>query len=253
MHSALLALLVFAFVCGGALLGKYIGGVLPKEHLRDDTKHVIGASMGLIGSLTALLLAMVTTSAKESFDFEASQLRQTAVNVLMLDRLLADFGPDAAPIRRDLRVAVAGRIAMTWPETKLHTPVLHSPEAEATSYGLIQRIRELAPQNDLQRNFQSRAMQLTDQLMTARWTMLQDPDAAETGPFLVIVVCWLSLIFASFGLFAPANRTATVVLLISSLSVSASVFLILELETPFSGLIKVSGAPLRYALAQLGQ
>ncbi len=253
MHSTLIALLVFGWVCAGLMFGIYIRRVLPKEHLRDDTRHVIQLSMGLIGSLTALLLAMVTTSAKESFDFEASQLKQTAVNVLMLDRLLADFGPETGPIRAALRATLARRIELTWPDARKDAVVLQSAETESAAYGLIERIRQLAPQNDFQRSLQAQALQLTDQLVTARWTMLEETDASVPGPFLVIVVCWLSLIFSSFGLFAPANRTATTVLLICALSVAASVFLILELATPFSGLIKVSGAPLNYALAQLGR
>jgi hypothetical protein len=243
---------VFACVCGGLLFGIYIRRVLPKAHLSEDTKYVIGLGMGLIGSLAALLLAMVTSSAKGTFDFEASELRQAAVNVLMLDHLLADFGPETGEIRRSLRLTLARRIALTWPDAGSHAAVLQSAETDAAPFRLIDMIRQLSPKTDFQRGLQSEALQITNELLKARWIMLEEANSNIPLPFLLIVVCWLSVIFAGFGLFAPRNATATIALLISALSVAGSVFLILELETPFSGVMKVSGAPLRYALSQLG-
>ena len=72
-------------------------------------------------------------------------------------------------------------------------------------------------------------------------------------PFLVVVIFWLTVTFTSFGLFAPRNATVVAVLAVSAMSVAGAVFLILELDGPFSGVIKVSSGPLRYALENLGQ
>ena len=252
MDSLLTAFLVFLCVFGGALVGMYIRRVLPEEHLRDDTKAVVGLSMGLIGTLTALLLAMVTSSAKETFDFEGNQLRQTAINVLMIDRVLADYGPETRDIREALRRGLEQRVAMISSDAKSGLPVL-PPTAEGAPYQVMTRVRQLAPQNELQRDLKSQALQLVGEILKARWILAEETTATIPVPFLVIVVCWLTLIFASFGLFAPRNATATAALLICATSVAGSVFLILELNTPFSGLMRVSVAPLRFALSQLGQ
>lgn len=252
MDSVLTAFLVFACVFSGALIGMYIRRVLPEEHLREDTKAVIGLSMGLIGTLSALLLAMVTSSAKETFDFEGNQLRQTAVNIMMLDRVLADYGPETADIREALRLGLERRVAMTWSVKHSEPPVLLSPKAAGSPFQLLRRVRQLAPQTDLQRDLKTQALQLIGEVLRARWMLVEETTTTIPVPFLVVVVCWLALIFASFGLFAPTNATATAALLICALSVAGSVFLILELNTPFRGLMKVSAAPMRYALSQLG-
>jgi Protein of unknown function (DUF4239) len=252
MQSLLISALVFACVFGGVLFGMYVRRVLPQEHLGDDTKSVVGLGMGLVGTLTALLLALVTSSAKEAFDFENSQLRQTAVNILVLDRMLADYGPEAGELRAALRANLQRRLDLTWPADDSKAQVLQSAATDAAPYRLMDRIRQLRPQSDHQRELQSQALQQVGEILKARWTLVEETTAAVPVPFLVIVVCWLTLIFASFGLFAPRNATAIAVLIISALSVAGSVFVILELNTPFSGLMKVSGEPLRLALAQLG-
>ena len=253
MQSVLVSIVVFACVFGGVLFGMYVRRVLPEDHLREDTKQVIGLGMGLIGTLTALLLAMVTSSAKESFDFEGSQLRQAAVDVLVLDRALSDYGPETRNIRSALRRGLERRLQLTWPEAgSPNPPMLESAETDATPYRLMASIRQLAPQTDLQRDLKAQAVSQISEVLKARWIVFEGAGTSIPGPFLVIVVCWLTLIFASFGLYAPGNATAIAVLVICALSVAGSVFLILELNSPFSGFMKVSGEPLRMALAQLG-
>jgi len=253
MHSTIVAALVFACVFGGVLAGMYFRRVLPEHHLQQDTKEVITLGMGMIGTLTALLLAMVTSTAKDSFDFESSQLRQTGVDLLMLDRALADYGPETRAIRADLRAAIKRRLQLTWPEQgTMGAVALESTATNAAPYRLIQSIRQLTPQTDVQKDMKDQALQQVSEVLKSRWVLLEGANSSLPTLFLVVVVCWLTLIFASFGLHAPGNATAIVVLLVCALSVAGSVFLILELNTPFSGLMKVSGEPLRLALAQLG-
>jgi hypothetical protein len=237
---------------GGVLFGMYMRRVLPEAHLREDTKQVVGLGMGLIGTLTALLLALVTSSAKETFDFEGSQLRQAAVDVLMLDRALADYGPETAGIRSSLRLGLERRLRQTWPESGEPDP--STPESVASDpgpYRLVAGIRSLSPHTELQRELQTQALKQIGEVLKARWILFEGTSATMPLPFVVIIVCWLTVIFASFGLYAPGNATAIVVLVICALSVAGSIFLILELDTPFSGFMKVSGEPLRLALEQL--
>lgn len=115
------------------------------------------------------------------------------------------------------------------------------------------RIRALEPQNDAQRGQQARAVAICDALLGTRWLMFAQAGNSLPMPFLVVLIFWLALLFASFGLFAPRNATVIAALLLCALAVAGSTFLILEMNRPLEGLIKISSAPLRYAFAQLGQ
>jgi hypothetical protein len=89
--------------------------------------------------------------------------------------------------------------------------------------------------------------------MQTRWLTLGGLGASVPVLFLVVVVFWLTIILGSFGLLARRNATVVVVLFLCAVSVAGSIFLILEMDQPFEGLMKISSAPLRYALSQLGQ
>ena len=86
-----------------------------------------------------------------------------------------------------------------------------------------------------------------------RWLMYEQGNAAVSKPLLVIMVFWLTVVFVSYGLFAPHNPTTIASLFAAGLSVSGAIFLILEMYTPFGGLIQISSSPLRSALTHLGQ
>ena len=115
------------------------------------------------------------------------------------------------------------------------------------------KLRELAPRNDAQRSLQSRALELSNELVQMRWLVIAHERNAMLPPFLVVLVLWLSIIFVGLGVHTPNNTIVLTTLLASALSVSGAVFLIEELDHPLDGLIQVSSAPLRDALTQLGQ
>jgi hypothetical protein len=115
------------------------------------------------------------------------------------------------------------------------------------------RLRALAPQGDAQRWLQARALQISADLARARWLLVEQMEASIPEPLLVIVVFGLTILFTSFGLFAPRNATVTAALFVCALSVAGSIFLILEMEQPFGGLIQISSDPMRDALAHLGK
>lgn len=253
MNAELVALIVFACVFGGALLGMLIRSWLPEHHVSGDARDVMKLGIGLIATTTALVLGLLTASAKSSFDTENAEIRASAANLVVLDRTLAQFGPEAAPIRAMLKQAVGKRIELTWPASGDEPARMDSAELQHGGEMIEQSIRALQPTTDAQRVLQQKAIAVTSDLLKSRWLVMgQAAGSAIPVPFLVVVVFWLSVIFACFGLLAPANRTLAAVLGLSALSVAAAVFLILEMDRPFSGLIRVSGEPLRYALSQIG-
>lgn len=254
MSSLTISCIVFACIAGGMLLGMVLRALLPEEHLSADSKDIIKLGMGLIGTMTALVLGLLIASAKGSFDTQRNGLAQLAGNVIFLDRALAHYGPEAKDAREMLRASVADMLQQTWPEENGQAGKTSAKTRTEGRYeGLYEKIQELTPQNNAQRTFQAQAMKTAMDLGQARWLLFAQKGRSIPTPFLAVMVCWLALLLGSFSLFAPRNATVFVTLLICALAVSSAIFLILELDQPFGGIIQISSAPLRDALEQLGR
>jgi type II secretory pathway pseudopilin PulG len=244
--------MVFACVFGGALFGMFLGAVLPKHHLSSDARDVIKVAMAMIATLAALVLGLLTASAKSSLDEKEGELRSAAAQVVLLDRTMAEYGPETQDARDLLKQTVAARISQIWPDEKAN--VIPGAIGRGSGIEAVQRkLLDLSPQTDAQRWLQSTALQISSSIAAERWAVVQQIGSSIQWPFVAVLVFWLATIFASFGLFAPRNASVTAALLVAALSVAGSVYLILEMDQPYSGLIKISSAPLRAALEQLGQ
>jgi len=255
MYPTIIGLLVVTCTFGGALLGMWLRTALPEHHLDAESRDVVKVGIGLIATMTALVLGLVTASAKHSFDAMDSAVKTTAIEVLTLDRLLARYGAETGTIRQNLQRGLGTRIDLIWPQGAA-TPATFDPLRSgvgAQTESLADAIRALTPRDAAQRALQARALDLTEALLQARWLVLAGTEASVPVPFLVILVFWLTITFASFGLFAPRHATVLVVLFVCALSVGSAVFLVLEMDTPFDGLLKISAEPLRYAYAHLNQ
>lgn len=238
----------FVFIFGGALLGFLLGNVLPEHHVSGDSKDVVKLGMGVIGTMTALVLGLLVASAKGSYDLQRSEITQMSVSVIELDRLLAHYGPEATETRDLLRSNVALALDRMWPKTGQR-----SPEPAAGWEAIFKNIEELRPTNDDQRWLRDRALQISMDLGHTRWLLFQQGDSAIPIPLLLVVVLWLTILFGSFSLFAPRNVTVIATQFVCALSVSTAIYMILDLEWPFQGLIRISSTPLSNALARLSQ
>jgi len=209
--------------------------------------------IGLIATMTALVLGLVTASAKSSFDDLAKAIKHTAADVLALDRALARYGPETKEIRQALHDAVQHRLEVTWPDHSSQAATLDESGTTRGIEGIVEQIRGLSPQNDHQRSLQSRALTLGEAILGARWVILSSVGTSIPVPFLTVLIFWLTITFTSFGLFAPNNATVIAVFFVCTLSVASAIFLILEMDSPFQGFMKVSPDPIRYALSRLNQ
>lgn len=246
--------IVFGCIFLGTLLGKVLHTVLPKHHLNAESKDVVKLAMGLIGTMTALVLGLLIASAKSSFDTQRSGLNKMAGNVVFLDRTLANYGPEAKDARVLLKAVVVEALENAWPEERSQAK---HPEAKAhivdKGEELYQKIQALAPNDNGQRYLQDQALKTYIDIGQMRWSLFAQKGSSIPMAFLVVMVCWLTLILAGFSLLSPPNATAFIALLICTLAVSSAVFLILELDRPFNGMIQISSDSLRSALAQLGR
>jgi hypothetical protein len=250
MNSVAISFITLAVVFGGALLGIALRAVLPQNELSDESRDVVKLCVGLIATMAALVLGLLIASAKSSFDTQSAELTEMASKVVLLDRILAHYGPDAKEARDILRTSVVSAL-----DSVSSTDVASASQFGSSANGevLYDKIQGLSPKDDAQRSIQAQAVNIMMGLGQTRWLVAAQRGNSVSEPLLVVLVAWLTIIFISFGLFAPRTVTVVVSLLVSALSVSGAIFLILEMYSPYAGLIHVSGAPLRAALAHLGQ
>jgi hypothetical protein len=247
-------LIAFGCIVGGILLGMVLRAALPEHHLSAESKDGVKLGIGMIATLAALVLGLLIASAKGNFDMMNNGLVQAGSKIILLDRLMAHYGPETREARDLLRRSVASAIERIWPKERTGQTGTEATDPRAALETLQDRLRQLSPQNDAQRWLQSRALQVSDDIAEARWLLVEQRGHSSLPmPFFVMLVSWLVIIFFSFGLFSPRNATVIVVLLVCALSASGSLYMILELDRPFGGLIAISSAPVRNALAQLGR
>jgi len=251
MTYLLISLLVFALTFGGALVGTAVRPLLSEHHLHPDSRDVVKLATGLIGTLAALVLGLLIASAKSSFDQKTTQVRQMTANIILLDDLLAQYGPEATPVRNLLRQSIQPLANRIWHEEQISTGKLVRFESTAQASAFENELERLAPDNDLQRSLKSRAIQAFTEGAQIRLLLFAHAGGSIPTPFLVILVFWLSAIFVSFTLFARTNLVVITALLVCALSFACAIFLILELDNPFTGLMGISSATLRSALLPL--
>jgi hypothetical protein len=250
MSSTPTALLVFACVFGSALLGMLLRPMLPKHHLSPETKDSVKLAMGLVATMAALILGLLVASAKDSYDKESSGVTQMAAKIVFLDRVLAIYGPETQPTRELFRHSVERVVAQMWPDTKAQAAQLDPSSSRAEA--MYAAIQKLTPKNDLQSALKSQAASIAMELGQMRWLEFEQGDTSMSMPLLVVLAFWLAILFVSFGLFSPSNSTVVFALMLAALSVSGAIFLILELNRPFGGLIQISNAPFVNAMSHLG-
>jgi hypothetical protein len=252
MSAIALSCITFICISCGVLFGMLLRNALPEHHLSTDTKDVVRLGTGLIGTIAALVLGLLIASAKSSYDTQSTQVRQMTANTVLLDRLLEQYGPETGPARQLLRRGIAVLADRMWRENSSDQAKAAPFEQSDASEAFYAKLGALSPQNDAQRSLQARATQVSTDIAQTRLLMFAQTNNAIPMPFLVVLIFWLTIIFASFSLFARPTPIAIGSLLIFALSAAGAIYLILELGQPFAGLMQISSTPLRTALAPLG-
>lgn len=239
---------MFAVVVAATAFGIALNRVLPDHHLSKESKEIIHLGIGVIVTLTALVLGLLVASAKTSFDTKSDEIRHSSVKIIMVDRLLRQMGPPAAPARESLRQWVEHNASAIWaPDIK----AVSVEQGHIEWLNFHDQVRMIAAGDDAQKALQAKVTDAVDDLAETRWLLTEQETSSIQMPFLVVVALWLAIIFASFGLFAPRNWTVYAVIGLSALSLSTAVFLILELDQPFSGMLHISDAPLKVLLQEI--
>ena len=246
MSPIAISVVVFVCVFGGALLGIFLHSLLPSKYFDSDSREVVRLGMALVGTTVALALGLLIASSKDFYDTQSSEVTQFAADVVLLDKILSQYGPESKEIRDLLRSSLDHIVDVTWGRNSSDETRF---TLSAASEVFLVRIPELSPRNDSQRLLQSQALSVAIKLGQARSLMIAQQTSSVPMPLLAVLVFWLTLLFMSFGLFVLPNVVVVVSLFASAMAVCCAIYLILEMYQPYKGWIQVSSAPLRTALA----
>ena len=251
MNTAIPAAILFVCLVGVALLGRCVRRYLPEEHLSADSKDAVKLAMGLVATMTALLLGLLVSSAKGTYDTVRSEVMQMASKVAFLDRVLALYGPEAATARGECRDAVADAVRRMWPGERGGPAQLAPNEQMGDAFYVA--VHRLSPHDDSQRALKTEAATLMVELGQLRSLLQAQSIPSVSKPLLIALVSWLVVIFFGFSLVAPPNATSTLALVASAFSVACAVLLIVELDHPFGGLIRIPSEPMINVLNHLAK
>jgi hypothetical protein len=251
MNLMTISLIVFACIFGGVVVGMVLRAILPKRDFSGEAEGVIKLGLGLITTMTALVLGLLVSSAKSSYDAKRSQLSQLAADAIFVDQSLALYGSETNEARSALRDLIAGsidRIQSTGGE-----PLEHRSSESNDTAAFFQMVRRLSPRDEGQRSLKTEVLSVSFEVGQLRAQALARQNSSIPVPFLVVLVFWLVILFTGFGLFAPPNPTVVTALFIFALSVSTAVFMILDMDQSFSGFMGLSTEPLRTAMTVIGK
>lgn len=248
-----LAVAVAMFAAG--LLGLVLQRALPDHHTTGGSRDMIGAIVGLLTLLCALVAGLLIWTAYGVYSGQNAQIQALASKVMQLDLALSDYGPQANPARAQLRDALGKTIDQVWGASESDSNFAADSFASALQN---MRAREkvlagLHPSTDEQKQALAAAMSAAEALSQARMQMSFALSAPVSYPVLLTVVGWVVCLFCGFGLTARATVTSVIALAVGSVAVASSVLLILDLSSPYTGLIRASPAPLEQALAVMGK
>src|SRR5262245_1765979 len=238
MNPTVIGIVVFGITFSSVLLGMWLRPLLPEHYLHKESQDSIKVGTGLIATMTALVLGLVTASSKSSFDAIDSAVTEAAMHLLTLDRILARYGLETDGVRQQLQQLLRKRVETIWGQAAGQAdPAVSTTLVEAED--VTEAIRQLTPTNDAQRALQAKAVDLAESLLQSRWGTIAALKSPVPIPFLAVLLFWLAFIFMSFGLLAPRNGLVVAVLFVCAFSVGSAMFLILDMVSPFSGLIRV--------------
>jgi hypothetical protein len=248
-----IGLIAFCSIACAAFFGFFIRRkLLSDDSHAEQTQKTVQLVMNNVAILSALVLGLLVASAKTNFDTTTSEVEQFAASLSLLDRDLVRLGPENIGLRNSLRDFTTKMLALTWRADYGASTAVHGAEAEQILDSMQEQLRSSEMQkNQAQLGSAASALQLLGELKrTSRLLTLQQ-SIRTPRPFLAVVVFWLSMSFLSYAIFAPLNRTVIGAMIMSALSVSIALNMIVDMDQPFVGLVKVSSGPVRQAIDQM--
>jgi hypothetical protein len=251
MGEVLVGVVIFACLAGAALASLLIYPRFPEHHRQDDTSAVVRLSANLFVVMSSLVLGLMINSAKNTFETIDHNVHNFATQLIILDRSLRQYGPDTADARATLTAYLQRLVDATSPTQR--TPAVANRLSELLLNKVGDQLADLTPPEAKRAAALQAATQQLQKVIEQRWVLVGQSDGIIPVPLILLLVAWLMLIFASFGFRAPRNATIVGTFIVSSALAAAALYLILDMDTPFTGPIQISTAPLQRALTELTQ
>ena len=250
MLVAAFTALVSAGVLAGGAAGLFLHLLLPERHLTKETRDVVHLATGMLSVLAALVLGLLIATAKDSLSSADRSVRDFSAILIQAEQGLRVYGPEAAPARDVLRRYTHAAFSQRW--TQDDRDILDAASPTGTTLEQLRlAVLSLQPASDVQRWLREQVLTQSDRLLSLRWQMMEQQDLPFQPVFVVLLTCWLFFIFTGFGFMAPRNAAVCAAFGVCAVAVGGAMFLILEMETPFTGIIQVSRQPLAIALAHM--
>jgi hypothetical protein len=261
-QAAILLVILFA----SAAVGLFIRPLLPEKHRSREHVEIVQLIITMLVTFASLVMGLLTYSVKGSFDAASDDMAALAGQIVQLDHALREYGPETDTARGMLRSYTAAVIATTWPDEPPPPGNYYLKNARPISPGgmesldlgnILSRIgitiHKLDPQDDFHRGLASDSHARLQDLIQSRWHVIEQAHPTISRPFFAVFVFWLAVIFASFGLVAPRSGFVIAMMALCAISIASAVFVILDMDTPFSGVIMISSQPMRNALVDISQ
>jgi hypothetical protein len=247
MNETLIAVVIFLCLAMSSLGSLAIYERLPERYRGDDTQNVVRLIAGIFSVMTSLLLGLMINSAKNTLESVDRNVHAFAIGLIVLDRTLREYGPEALPAREHL-LKYAQRAANG---TRHDDPFIADRATESMFYDVSNSLKSIEPRDRERIALWQGARQQHQRLLELRWVIVEQSEGTIPAPILVLLVAWLMLIFASFGFRAPRNAIVVTSFLVAAALMAAAVYLIIDMDAPFAGPIQVSPVPLERAVAEM--
>jgi hypothetical protein len=251
MSTITISLLVSACVFAGGLAGLFLNRLLPQDHLTTDTQDVVRLGIGMLSVLASLVLGLLIATAKTSYDSTEHAIRSYAAELALLNETLRDYGGEASVSRDVLRSYTERLLEDGWPKNGARQATLDDEKADQLLERVRDTIRAMKPVDTAQRSLQNQAIDINLNLLRQRWLLIEQQGPNVQRTVVAILVSWVTVIFASFGLNAPRNSTVVSAFLLCSLAIGGAIFLILDMDHPLDGVMRISSLPIQNVLAAM--
>lgn len=253
MSSFWIAVVALGSMVAGLMTGLLCRLLVPESHTTGDSKDTVKLGLGLLATMSALVLGLLVATTKGTYDSQVASVKDLASSVALLDRTLARYGPETAGLRQTLKQGTELLIEQMWPSAGGPPAQVSSVEVRLVGEAFFDRLSELNPRTDAQKLLRSRAMEMMINLGNIRQKLIVQQQSAIPTPFLVVLIAWLSMLFGCYGMLSPRNATVIAIQVVCMASVASSLFLVLEMDRPFGGIIRVPSSPMVETLRHLGE
>jgi len=255
MNPDKVAFAIAVAVFAGGSVGLILQRVLPEKYTTGPARDMIGAVAGLLTLLSALVLGLLIWTAYGVYAGQNIAVQGLAAKVLQLDLALADYGPDAIPMRKQLRDGLGKTLDEVWGADQ------NDANFVADSFAAALRnlkshegaFAKLHPTGDDQTQALATAKAAMEAIGQARLQMSFALSAPICYPLALTVVGWVVFLFLGYGLMSKGSATAIIGVVVGSLAVGSAFLMIFDLSSPYSGVFRASSAPLEQVLAVMGK